>query len=115
MSFNVHRRHLSQQDRADAIVAWIATIEADNKPGQAGPVSELKGGRGKRNPIKEKALAINAELPKEQQVSERTIKRAIAKAEGKTPKPKPKPQPKELPDDYREIPGGIDSAREPRP
>ena len=85
MSFNVHRRHLSQQDRADAIVAWIATIEADNKPGQAGPVSELKGGRGKRNPIKEKALAINAELPKEQQVSERTIKRAIARA---TSKPK---------------------------
>jgi hypothetical protein len=148
MSFNVHRRHLSKQERADAIVRWIATIEADNKPGQAGPVSEAKGGRGKRSPTKEKALAINAELPKEQQVSERTIKRAMAKAEGKTPaKPKPeseakhkvkaaavvatdmraveraiaeaegnkpkfKPKPKELPDDYWEIPSGIEAARE---
>ena len=90
MSFNVHRRHLSKQERADAIVAWIATIEADNKPSQAGPVSEAKGGRGKRSPIKEKALALNAELPQEEQVSERTIKRAIAKAEAKTPERTPR-------------------------
>ena len=97
MSFNVHRRHLSQQDRADAIVAWIATIEADNKPGQAGPVSELKGGRGKRNPIKEKALAIKprprsalSERPGE--VRQRAHHQAvIARA---TPKPKAvKPHP----------------------
>ena len=114
MSFNVHRRHLSQQDRADAIVAWIATIEVDKKLGQAGPVSELKGGRGKRNPIKEKALAVNASLPKEQQVSERTIKRAMAKAEGKTPEPKPKARKaaaeRNCPDDYlgKISPGGID-------
>ena len=107
ISANIIRRHLTKQQQADLIVA---AVKAAEKPGQAGPVSGLtdfgdqlvdginelvadgsphiKGGRGKRNPIKEKALAINAALPKEQQVSERTIKRAMAKAEGKTPEPK---------------------------
>jgi hypothetical protein len=98
MSLNVHRRHLSKQERADAIVAWVHLLE-ENKPGQVGPVSEAKGGRGKRSPLKEQALAINAELPKEQQVSERTIKRSIAKAEGKTPKPKAAPVEEESDDD----------------
>ena len=121
ISANIIRRHLTKQQQADLIVA---AVKGEEKPGQAGPVSGLtdfgdqlvdginelvdrvaggsphiKGGRGKRNPIKEKALAINAALPKEQQVSERTIKRAIAKAEGKTPaakqytaRPMPKPR-----------------------
>jgi hypothetical protein len=84
---NLHRRHMLKSERADAIVA-LAKMELQNKPGQAGPVSEAKGGRGKKSPIKERALAINAKLPEEQQVSERTIKRAAAKAAGKTPKPK---------------------------
>ena len=90
-ALNLHRRHMLKSERADAIVA-LAKMEAENKPGQAGPVSEAKGGRGKKSPVKEKALAINADLPEEQQVSERTIKRSIAKAEGKKPKPsKPRP------------------------
>ena len=55
------------------------------------PVS--KGGRGKKNAVKAKALEINSALPKEQQVSEPTIKRAMAKADGKTPaRPMPKPK-----------------------
>jgi hypothetical protein len=104
IGLNIRRRHLSQQERSDLIVAavkagkeprqrYVGGISGssmpENKPGQVGPVAE-KGGRGKRNPIKEEALAVNAALPKEQQVSERTIKRSLAKAEGKAPAPEPK-------------------------
>ena len=91
IGLNIHRRHLTKQQQADLIVAAIATAE---KPGHRGPVSEAKGGRGKRNPIREKALAVNAELPKEKQVSERTIKRALAKAEGRILQPKTVVRPK---------------------
>jgi hypothetical protein len=55
-----------------------------------GPADEeiSKGGRGKKNAVKAKAMEANAALPKEQQVSERTIKRSIAKSEGRTPTPR---------------------------
>jgi hypothetical protein len=65
-----------------------------DKLGQAEPVS--KGGRGKRSPVKEQALNINEALPKEDRVSESSLKRAIAKAEGREPtytaRPMPKPR-----------------------
>jgi hypothetical protein len=120
ISKNLLRRHMTKAQIAEAIVA-LAKIEADHKPGQAGPVSDddrvqiftacgaptgaylskefiekakQKGGRGKRNPIKDRALKINKILPKKDQVSERTIKRSIAKAEGKTPKYVARPLPK---------------------
>jgi pyruvate/2-oxoglutarate dehydrogenase complex dihydrolipoamide acyltransferase (E2) component len=78
---------MSQAERADVLVR-LARVEV----GHVGPVS--RGGRGKRNPVKEKAMKASAALPKEQQVSERTIKRAIAKAEGRKPEPKPLSEPK---------------------
>jgi hypothetical protein len=113
---NLHRRHLTKQERADAIVA-AAREATKKKPGQAGPVLKtleespssvsappapkadsrpadsarpvgtFRGGRGKRSPIKEAALGINQSLPTAQQVSERTIKRSIAKSEGRLPEP----------------------------
>jgi hypothetical protein len=83
VSANLKRRHMTKEQIADVIVA-LAKIKAAEKPGQAGPVS---GGRGKRNPVKAKAVEINKALPKEDQVSERTIKRSIAKAEGRPKKP----------------------------
>ena len=83
-ALNLHRRHMLKSERADAIVR-LAKMESENKPGQAGPVSdpERKGGRGKKSAVKQRAAEINAALPKGDQVSERTIKRAIAKAEGR--------------------------------
>jgi hypothetical protein len=99
VSLNLKRRHLTKEQIADALIA-LGKIKAKQKPGQADPVSTLErkeafkaqfvGGRGNKNPIKEEALAINATLPKEDQVSERTLKRSIAKSEGRKPaKPKP--------------------------
>jgi hypothetical protein len=103
ISANIHRRHLSKQERADIIVA-IAKARIE-KPGQVGPVSPdgsakppkpaastrpavvPKGGRGVQNAVKQTALSINRKLPEDQQVSERTIKRSIAKAEGRLPEP----------------------------
>ena len=106
LGLNIHRRHLTKQQQADLIVAAVKAGEKLAKLAQfpltdfgdqlvdginelvdqlADGSPHIKGGRGKQNAIKEKALAINAALPKEQQVSEPTIKRAIAKAEGKTP------------------------------
>jgi hypothetical protein len=87
---NVRRRHMTKEQIADALVA-IAKLEED-KPAQDDPVSQRKGGRGKRNPVKAKALQLSKALPEGDQVSEATIKRAIAKAEGKKPaKEKPRP------------------------
>jgi len=120
ISKNLKRRHMTKAQIADAIVA-LAKIKPEQKPGQADPVcdddhvqiftacgtpskaylskefieeevAKQKGGRGKRNPVKAKALELNKALPKEDQVSEKTIKRAIAEAEGKKPKAKPKPK-----------------------
>ncbi len=82
-TLNLHRRHMLKSERADAIVA-LAKMSAD-KPDHGDPVS--KGGRGKKSEVKAKALEINSALPKDQQVSEPTIKRSLAKAEGKPPTP----------------------------
>ena len=92
IGLNILRRHLTQEERADLI--WAAAKAAD-KPRQAGgvsdddvlPVTPKKGGRGRKSPTKQKALEINAFLPKEQQVGERTLERAGAKAEGRPPAP----------------------------
>jgi hypothetical protein len=79
ISRNLRRRHLSQQERADLIVA---AIKAGQKPPQHEAVS--KGGRGKKNPVKEKAVAAG----KAHGISKATVERSLAKAEGKTPKPR---------------------------
>ena len=110
ISLNIHRRHLTKQQQADLIVAALATA----KPVQVEPVSQKvwikspcgtplwetpfdtveefyeaarKGGRGKKNALKEKAVATG----KEHGISESTIKRALSKADGKLPAPKPEP------------------------
>jgi hypothetical protein len=98
ISLNIHRRHLTKQQQADLIVA---AIKAGEKPDQVEPVSE-KGGRGKKNKVKEKPVAAAAQHG----ISESTVKRSIAKAEGKTPKPKPT----ELDDDWE----AWDAARKER-
>ena len=77
-----------------AATAWhCGLIQTAWCPEHKGPVEAAwkrmdKGGRGKKNKVKAKALEINATLPKGQQVSERTIKRELAKAEGRTPRPR---------------------------
>jgi hypothetical protein len=109
ISKNVHRRHLTQGQLADVLVA-LAKMEVEKETGPSGPVSDdagkmpeippefdRRGGRGKKNPVKEQAFRLNQALPKEQQVGERTIKRAVAKSDAKEAKPKakvtkPKPQ-----------------------
>jgi ParB-like chromosome segregation protein Spo0J len=53
ISANIHRRHLTKQKRADLIVA---AIKAGEKPRQLDEVS--KGGRGRVNPVKAKAVEI---------------------------------------------------------
>jgi hypothetical protein len=72
ISVNIHRRHLTKQQQADLIVA---AVKAGAKLDQVEPVS--KGGRGKKSPVKEKAVAE----AKKHDISEATVKRAIAKAE----------------------------------
>jgi hypothetical protein len=83
IGLNIHRRHLSKQQQADLIVA---AIKAGEKPRNDCEVS--KGGRGKVNETKAKAVAE----AKKQGIDKRTVEEALAKAEGKTPKPKPKPR-----------------------
>jgi hypothetical protein len=79
LSANIHRRHLTKQERADLIVA---AVKAGEKPTQVESVS--KGGRGKVNEVKAKAIAAGAEHG----ISKGTINRSLSKSEGKTPKPK---------------------------
>jgi hypothetical protein len=75
ITLNIRRRHLSKQQQADLIVA---AMKAGEKLRQVGEVSDADniGGRGKKNPLKEKAVAAG----KEHGIGERTIERAIAKA-----------------------------------
>lgn len=113
LSANLHRRHLTKQERAAVIVA-TARITVEKKLGHHGqvfdaavsmavekkpghvvgempdipPELDRRGGRGKKNPVKEEALQLNQALPKEQQASERTIKRALAESEAKERAPK---------------------------
>lgn len=81
-SLNVQRRHLTQAQRADLIIR-LAGDDVIEKPRHGGGV--LKGGRGKKNPVKERALEINKALPESERVSERTLERAAAKSEGRQP------------------------------
>jgi hypothetical protein len=93
-TLNLHRRHMSKAERADAIVK-LAKMRAEKKPGQAGPV-HAKGGRGKKSAVKAEAAEINAALPKGAQVSERTIKRAMQNAEAKAAAKEKRKQEKEV-------------------
>jgi ParB-like chromosome segregation protein Spo0J len=78
---NIRRRHLDKQQQADLIVA---AVKAGEKPRQVDEVS--KGGRGRINTVKAKAVA---EADKHG-ISKSTVERSLAKAEGKVPKPKRK-------------------------
>lgn len=104
ISKNIHRRHLTKQQQADLIVAAIKVGEAarqraadqakaDKYIGPDGTPPKLpqfevvsKGGRGKVNPIKQKAIAA----AKEHGISKATVERSLAKSEGRTPKHRPK-------------------------
>jgi ParB-like chromosome segregation protein Spo0J len=77
LSANLLRRHLSKREPAAAIVA---AVKAERKLCQLGTVS-VSGGRGKKNPVKADALKVNAALPKEQQVSTRSIQRELSPRE----------------------------------
>jgi hypothetical protein len=81
ISANIHRRHLSKQEKADAIVAALRVAERakDNaeKLDQVEPVSP--GGRGKINETKAKAISIG----ETHGLSKSTIKRALANGAGK--------------------------------
>lgn len=79
ISANLRRRHLTKQQQADLI---LAAVKAAAKPPQAEVVS-AKGGRGKVNPVKAKAVKIAADAG----ISKATVERAIAKA---APAPRPK-------------------------
>jgi hypothetical protein len=95
IGLNIHRRHLTKEQQADLIVAAINAdadaCKADKHIGRDGgspapeklvqvePVS--KGGRGKKNPLKAKAIAEG----KKAGISESHMKRSLAKAD---PKPK---------------------------
>ena len=95
ISLNIHRRHLTKQQQADLIVAaHIAAGKADLVCAAFDAASEgilrqlgevSKGGRGKKDAVKEAAVKAAAEHG----ISKRTVERSIAKAEGRTPKPKP--------------------------
>jgi ParB-like nuclease domain len=95
IGLNAHRRHLNKEAKGALIVAAHQAAAKLNQA-SAGPVSErpelkeYRGGRGKKNPIKEAAVATGHEHG----ISERTIKRALAKSAGKTPKPSKQPKPK---------------------
>jgi hypothetical protein len=105
ISANIHRRHLTKAQQADLIVA---AIKAGEKLAQVEPVSDevgqptpfpadvaqrqsQKGGRGKTNKVKAKAVAAGKKLG----LSESTMKRSLRKAaEGKAPKYTARPLPK---------------------
>ena len=89
ISLNAHRRHLTKAKLAAYIVD---AVKAGDKLVQLEPVS--KGGRGKKNPIKEKVLAEAKKLG----IHESTAKRAIAKSEGRAPKAKTDDDPLTLED-----------------
>src|SRR5262245_31092874 len=76
ISANIRRRHLSKAQQAELIVA---AVKAGEKPLQVDEVS--KGGRGKVNKAKAKAVEIAAANG----ISKSTVERAIAKSEGRKP------------------------------
>ena len=78
ISQNIHRRHLTKQERAEYIIAAVKA-GAEYKPRQVGEVSH--GGRGKKDETKAAIVATAAEHG----ISKRTVERAIAKSDGKEP------------------------------
>jgi len=81
ISANIRRRHLSKQQQAELIWAAVRTAEPEAaKPRQVGEVSG-KGGRGKVNKVKARAV----EECKKLDISKRTAERARPKAEGEQP------------------------------
>jgi hypothetical protein len=62
ISKNIRRRHLTSGQLADVLVK-LARIEVKKETGSSEPVSESKGGRGKKSALKAKAIEINAALP----------------------------------------------------
>jgi hypothetical protein len=99
IGLNVHRRHLTKEQRAEMIVAAVKAAadhaaKADMDGGQPaeknlakdGEVS--KGGRGKVDKVKAVAVAT----AKKQGIGKRTVERALAKAEGRVPAPSRSPR-----------------------
>ena len=80
ISLNIKRRHLTKRQQADLIVA---AVRAGQKPPQLEEVS--KGGRGKVNKVKAKAVAE----AKEHGISKATVERAFEKASDHPNAPKP--------------------------
>jgi hypothetical protein len=88
IGLNIHRRHLTKQERADLIVAAFKATEARRQLGEV-PKRHVKGKAGsEKDAVKAAAVAAGAEHG----ISERTVERSFAKAEGKTPKPKASPE-----------------------
>jgi hypothetical protein len=115
ISKNIHRRHLTLAEQLDLLAtarvkeqaAKVAStadkyVDKDGTPKPGQPVQVSKGGRGKKNPIKEK---VKADAKKAGiKASDKSVQRAVAKAEGRAKKkpdqsikaaakPKPKPSP----------------------
>jgi ParB-like chromosome segregation protein Spo0J len=74
IALNIHRRHLTKAQQADLIVA---AVKAGEKPHQLDEVS--RGGRGKVNPVKAKAV----EIAEKAGISKPTVERAFAKDRAK--------------------------------
>ena len=103
ISKNIHRRHLKKQELGDHIVAAIKA--AEKKLDQVKPVS--KGGRGKVNETKARAVAEAKKLG----ISESTIKLSLTKAEGRAkPKAKSSNRPK-----WAQGDDTLDATSEPEP
>jgi hypothetical protein len=84
ISANIHRRHLTKQERSDLITEALKAAEKAkpevDKPRHDGEVSG-KGGRGKVNRLKARVV----EECKKHGISKRTAERSLAKGEGKWP------------------------------
>jgi hypothetical protein len=84
VSLNIHRRHLTKTQQASLIVKIAkAAVASDTKLDKDCPVN--KGGRGKKNPIKEKANKLGEEAG----ISEATIRDAMREDVKSSPEPQP--------------------------
>jgi hypothetical protein len=87
ISCNIHRRHLTKQQQADLIVNALAAAEDAKAEAWAAadaeaekvckPCTVSKGGRGNKNPVKQKAI----EEGKKHGIAKRTMQKAVAKAD----------------------------------
>jgi len=82
ISLNIHRRHLTKQQQAELIVA---AVKAGEKPRQVEVVS--RGGRGKVNTVKAKAVKIAEQAGVSKSTVERAIVAVDAKERGAVPRP----------------------------